>query len=121
MTNLLNGLTNHEFDLVLTNRSVNRNDEEAVWQNQLVSRQSVSIIGPASLKPNTSFPDGYQQFQWVLPSQITEIRLSFDAYCAIKNLNPTFWLRPMIWGCYAYLSEILEQSLRFHPLLLRTK
>lgn len=64
------------------------NDEEAVWQNQLVSQQSVSIIGPAGLKPNTPFPDGYQHFQWVLPSQITEIRSSFDAYCAIKNFKP---------------------------------
>jgi len=88
MTNLLNGLTNHEFDLVLTNRSVNQKDEDAVWQNQLVSRQSVSIIGPASLKPNTTFPDGYQQFKWVLPSDITEIRSSFDAYCATKNFKP---------------------------------
>lgn len=88
MTNLLNGLTNHEFDLVLTNRSVNRQDEDADWQNQLVSRQSVSIIGPADLKPSTPFPQGYEQFKWILPSQITEIRSSFDGFCATKDFKP---------------------------------
>ncbi|HEC73862.1 MAG TPA: LysR family transcriptional regulator [Methylophaga aminisulfidivorans] len=88
MTNLLEGLVNHEFDLVLTNRSVNQRDEDAVWQNQLVSRQSVSIIGPPNKKPPQPFPDGYENFNWVLPTQITEIRSAFEAYCATKNFKP---------------------------------
>ena len=88
MTNLLNGLTSHEFDLVLTNRSVNQQNDDAIWQNQLVSRQSVSIIGPAEYKPNSNFPHGYDDFKWVLPTGITEIRSGFNAYCSAVGYNP---------------------------------
>jgi len=88
MTNLLNGLTSHELDLVLTNRSVNEQNDDAIWQNQLVSRQSVSIIGPAEHKPKTSFPHGYDVLKWVLPTEITEIRSGFNAYCSALGYNP---------------------------------
>ncbi|WP_438969724.1 LysR family transcriptional regulator [Methylophaga sp.] len=88
MTNLLNGLSNHDFDLVLTNRSISEQNDDAIWQTQLVSRQSVSIIGPAERKPTEAFPKGYQLFDWVLPSKRTEIRSAFDAYCARLNYKP---------------------------------
>lgn len=89
MTNLLNGLTSHELDLVLTNRSVSQQNDDAIWQNHLVSRQSVSIIGPAELKPSTGFPEGYRNVKWVLPTGITEIRSAFDAYCSRLGYTPT--------------------------------
>lgn len=88
MTNLLNGLTSHELDLVLTNRSVSQQNDDAIWQNQLVSRQSVSIIGPAENKPDASFPQGYDNLKWVLPTGITEIRSGFNAYCSAVGYNP---------------------------------
>lgn len=88
MTNLLNGLTSHELDLVLTNRSVNQQDDDAIWQSQLVSRQSVSIIGPANKTPQTSFPQGYEDLEWVLPTGITEIRSGFNAYCSAVGYSP---------------------------------
>lgn len=88
MTNLLNGLTSHELDLVLTNRSVNQQNDDTIWQNQLVSRQSVSIIGPAELKPDSSFPKGYDELRWVLPTGITEIRSGFNAYCSAVGYTP---------------------------------
>lgn len=88
MTNLLNGLTSHELDLVLTNRSVSQQNDDAIWQNQLVSRQSVSIIGPTELKAKKSFPHGYEQFKWVLPTERTEIRSAFDALCARLQYHP---------------------------------
>lgn len=88
MTNLLNGLTSHELDLVLTNRSVNQQNDDAIWQSQLVSRQSVSIIGPAENRPETNFPDGYSELKWVLPTGITEIRSGFNAYCSALGYNP---------------------------------
>lgn len=88
MTNLLNGLTSHELDLVLTNRSVSMQGDDAIWQNQLVSRQSVSIIGPAELMPETDFPHGYDGLRWVLPTRITEIRSGFDAYCSTVGFTP---------------------------------
>lgn len=88
MTNLLNGLTSHELDLVLTNRSISQQNDDAIWQNQLVSRQSVSIIGPAKSKPDTSFPQGYDDMKWILPTGITEIRSGFNAYCSAVGYNP---------------------------------
>jgi LysR family transcriptional activator of nhaA len=88
MTNLLDGLVNHDFDLVLTNRSVSEQNDDAIWQNQLISRQSLSIIGPTEIKPNTSFPKNYEQFKWVLPTERTEIRSAFDAHCARLNYQP---------------------------------
>lgn len=88
MTNLLNGLNSHELDLVLTNRSISQQNDDAIWQNQLVSRQSVSIIGPAKSKPDTSFPQGYDDMKWILPTGITEIRSGFNAYCSAVGYNP---------------------------------
>ncbi|WP_417509113.1 LysR family transcriptional regulator [Methylophaga sp.] len=88
MTNLLNGLSSHELDLVLTNRSVSQQNDDAIWQSQLVSRQSVSIIGPAKHNPKKTFPHGYEKLKWVLPTKITEIRSAFDAYCATLGYEP---------------------------------
>jgi LysR family transcriptional activator of nhaA len=82
MTNLLNGLINHEFDFILTNRPVQTDGAQHQWLHQLLKRQSVSIIGPAAGRPATEFPLGYQHKQWVLPSRNTEIRARFDAICA---------------------------------------
>lgn len=89
MTNLLNGLTSHELDLVLTNRSITQQNDDAIWQNHLVSRQSVSIIGPSDKKTDASFPEGYENVKWVLPTGITEIRSAFDAYCSRVGYKPT--------------------------------
>lgn len=88
ITNLLNGLSSHELDLVLTNRSVSHQNDDAIWQNHLVSRQSVSIIGPPEHKPKTTLPHGYEKMKWVLPTQITEIRSAFDAYCSTVGYKP---------------------------------
>lgn len=88
ITNLLRGLSSHELDLVLTNRSVSQQSDDTIWQNQLVSRQSVSIIGPAEYKPESSFPHGYDKLKWVLPTTITEIRSAFDAYCSTLGYIP---------------------------------
>lgn len=89
MTNLLNGLSSHELDLVLTNRSVSQQNDDAIWQNHLVSRQSVSIIGPSELKTSAIFPEAYENMKWVLPTGITEIRSAFDAYCSRVGYKPT--------------------------------
>lgn len=82
LTNLLNGLVNHEYDFVLTNRTVQTEHNQQRWQQQLLHRQSIAIIGPAGQQPSTAFPQGYQQARWVLPARGTEIRTAFDAFCA---------------------------------------
>jgi LysR family transcriptional regulator, transcriptional activator of nhaA len=82
MTNLLNGLANHEFDFVLTNRTVDSEGSQQQWQQQLLRRQSIAIIGPHGHKPSGEFPNGYENARWVLPAPKTDIRASFDAICA---------------------------------------
>jgi len=89
MTNLLNGLINHEFDFILTNRPVQTASAQQQWQHHLLQRQHVSIIGPVGKKPPTVFPEGYQHQQWVLPSKNTEIRSRFDAICAAVQYQAT--------------------------------
>ncbi|QIR15568.1 LysR family transcriptional regulator [Shewanella aestuarii] len=82
ISHLLNGLANHEFDLVLTNQAVNSVQSDPLWQSQQVSRQPLAIIGPKEKMINQVFPHGYQNLRWVLPSKNTEIRAAFDELCA---------------------------------------
>ncbi|SBS35577.1 Transcriptional activator protein NhaR [Marinomonas spartinae] len=88
MTDLLNGLVNHELDLALTNRAILSESQETTWQNQLVARQAVAIIGPYGDKPNTAFPEGYRDKKWVVPGKNTDIRSSFESFCAAHQYQP---------------------------------
>ena len=88
MSSLLNGLTNHELDLVLTNRPVSLEAEGDLWQTQLVSRQPLAIVGPADQKIKSDFPRGYEHARWVLPGRNTEIRRAFNALCATWQYQP---------------------------------
>ncbi|MFQ3185761.1 LysR family transcriptional regulator [Marinomonas primoryensis] len=88
MTDLLNGLVNHELDLVLTNRAILTESREATWQNQLVARQAVAIIGPYGERPAGTFPDGYQDKKWVVPGKNTDIRSAFESFCATHQYQP---------------------------------
>lgn len=91
--NLLDGLSKHQFDLVLTNTNLGMNanlggGEEPIWQSQLLARQPVSVVGPAGGKPGTAFPDGYRRLSWVLPGTPSEIRTAFDGFCALWQMEP---------------------------------
>ncbi|SFR61834.1 transcriptional regulator, LysR family [Marinobacter daqiaonensis] len=88
MSSLLEGLSSHEFDLVLTNRAVTAEAQEAPWQNQLVARQPVAIVGPTGRRPERPFPEGYENAEWVLPDKNTEIRSAFESLCAIHQYRP---------------------------------
>jgi len=89
MTNLLEGLAKHEFDLILTNTQVQAsNDSETAWQSQLLAHQPLSIIGPPRFRPKTAFPRGYAGLRWVLPGEHHEIRRSFDGYCSLHRYRP---------------------------------
>jgi LysR family transcriptional activator of nhaA len=85
---LLNGLVTHELDLVLANTAVLNDSAQALWQNHLVGRQVIAIVGPSKLRPPTSFPKGYEGARWVLPAKTTEIRSAFDALCARWQYRP---------------------------------
>ncbi|MCW3172929.1 LysR family transcriptional regulator [Shewanella subflava] len=88
ITHLLNGLANHELDLVLTNQPINSDQTDPLWQTQLVSKQPLAIIGPSSNIIDDNFPKGYQNRRWVLPAKNTEIRSSFHALCATYQYQP---------------------------------
>jgi LysR family transcriptional regulator, transcriptional activator of nhaA len=88
MSNLLVGLSNHEFDLVLTNRPVSLDSQDAQWQTTLVSRQPLAIVGPKGKKITSHFPLGYENVRWVLPGKSTEIRAAFDLLCASWQYRP---------------------------------
>ncbi|MCO7190350.1 MULTISPECIES: LysR family transcriptional regulator [unclassified Pseudoalteromonas] len=86
MDTLLQGLINHELDLVLTNRLASQ--DEARWHTQLVSRQQVAIVGPKGAGISSEFPTGYDKVRWVLPGPTTEIRSAFNALCAAHEYKP---------------------------------
>ncbi|NOU49792.1 LysR family transcriptional regulator [Pseudoalteromonas sp. JBTF-M23] len=89
LVNLLDGLVNHEFDFVLTNRMVGNDNNQQAWQHQLLRRQAISIVGPAGQKPDTAFPLGYDNINWVLPATNTEVRSAFDSICAVNQYKAT--------------------------------
>ena len=88
MNNLLNGLSNHELDLVLTNRPVGLENHNTLWQTHLVSRQPIAIVGPTANKIATRFPIGYENAHWVLPGKTSEIREAFNSLCASWQYQP---------------------------------
>ncbi|MDX1341611.1 MAG: LysR family transcriptional regulator [Reinekea sp.] len=88
MDKLLSGLTNHELDLVLTNRPVSLDLLDAQWQTKLVSRQPLAIVGPKHQKISTTFPEGYENVRWVLTSKASETRMAFNAHCAAWQYEP---------------------------------
>ncbi len=84
---LLGQLAQHQLDVVLTNADV-RGADEQVWQSHLLARQPVSIVGPASLRPATPFPQGYESLRWVLPTRDHDIRRSFEGFCTRAQFVP---------------------------------
>jgi LysR family transcriptional activator of nhaA len=87
LANLLDGLAKHQYDVVLANTSV-KNTAEHIWQNQLLARQPVSVVGPAKRRPKTRFPKGYKDRPWVLPMVGTEMRSAFDGFCTLSGFEP---------------------------------
>lgn len=87
LASLLDGLAKHQYDVVLSNTSV-KNTAEHIWQNQLLARQPLSIVGPPKLRPKTRFPKGYRDRPWVLPMVGTEMRSAFDAFCTLSGFEP---------------------------------
>jgi LysR family transcriptional activator of nhaA len=86
INDLLDG--QHEFDIIVTNQHIGTLNKGPVYNSQLISRQSISIIGPASKAPSGDFPKGYSKIKWILPSQNIEIRSAFNAFCAVNNFKP---------------------------------
>lgn len=86
-TNLLNELSNHELDLILTNIEV-RGSTKQSWQCQLLSKQPICVIGHPGLKLSKQFNQVYSKVDWILPSLGSPIRSAFDGLCAQYQFQP---------------------------------
>lgn len=86
--NLLRGLGQYQFDLVLANAGISRGEGDPLWQSQLLARQPLVVVGPAQDRPSLPFPQGYLGRQWSLPGQSSEIRSTFETYCARHDYQP---------------------------------
>ncbi len=81
LTDLLNRLSVHSLDLVLSNRRVYR-DAQNPWQSHRIARQPVSLVGkPRRTRRPFVFPDDLDTATIVLPSLESEIRAGFDLLC----------------------------------------
>ena len=83
---LLARLGAHALDLVLSNRRV-QEDAENAWRCKLIARQRVSLVGPPRHGKPFRFPDDLAEVPLVLPSRDSEIRTSFDVICEQYGLR----------------------------------
>lgn len=88
MNGLLNGLAEHELDLILTNKPVDTQIQTGLWHSRLVSKQSLAIVGPKNSKVTSEFPKGYESAKWVLPNKTSPTRDAFNALCARWQYQP---------------------------------
>ena len=86
-TNLLNELSNHELDLILTNIEV-RGSSKQSWQCQLLTKQPICVIGHPGFSLTQDFNQAYKEVDWILPLSNTPIRAAFDGLCAQYQFQP---------------------------------
>jgi len=84
---LLDGLSRHQLDVALTNADVQGTDEQ-IWQSQLLSVQSVSIVGPPGAIKKSKSPKAYRSARWVVPTRDNEIRRAFEGLCTRWQFTP---------------------------------
>lgn len=85
--NLLNELSNHELDLILTNIEVRGSNQQS-WQCQLLTKQPICVIGHPGLALDSEFNRAYSKADWILPLSNTPIRAAFDGLCAQYQFQP---------------------------------
>jgi LysR family transcriptional activator of nhaA len=78
---LLPRLAVHKLDLVLSNRPVSADAEQA-WQCRRVARQPVCLVGkPRPASRPFRFPDDLPGVKLLLPGHSSDIRTEFDMLC----------------------------------------
>ncbi|MCB1049648.1 MAG: LysR family transcriptional regulator [Acidobacteria bacterium] len=82
---LLEGLTHHRLDLVLTNVAV---ADYTGLICQLLDRQPVVVVGQRGWKLPNRITKAYQSKKWVLPVIESPIRSAFDGFCAQNGFTP---------------------------------
>ena len=84
---LLGRLAVHKLDIVLSNRPVST-DEEQAWRCRRIARQPVCLVG----KPRTDdkpfrFPAGLKGLKLLLPGHSSDIRTEFDMLCEARGIT----------------------------------
>jgi LysR family transcriptional activator of nhaA len=89
MGELVDQLTAHTIDLVLSNQPVRR-DAHRSLRSRLVAEQPVSLIGSKRFKKRRGFrfPDDLEDVPLVLPSLESDIRLRFDGLLERHGFTP---------------------------------
>lgn len=85
---LLQRLSLHKLDIVLTNRSVSA-DLHGSWRCRLLDRQSVCLVGPP--RPSAAPFDLYRdlkQSRLIVPGRSSDIRSQFQLFCDSHALTP---------------------------------
>jgi len=81
MHELLERLSVHRLDLVLSNRPVS-SDAARAWRCRRIARQPICIVGPPRKSRKAfRFPDDVRDRPLLLPGRMSEIRTGFDMLC----------------------------------------
>lgn len=83
---LLGRLSEHELDLILSNRPVQQEGEHD-FRCRRIAQQKVSLVGRPRERP-FRFPQDVASVALVLPSLHSEIRTAFDTLCDQHDLVP---------------------------------
>lgn len=86
LDDLLGRLAGHTLDLVLSNRPVSHDPEQA-WRCLRIAKQRVSLVGHPG-RTALRFPDDLDGLPMLLPGTDSEIRTAFDALCAKRAVRP---------------------------------
>lgn len=85
---LMDQLTAHHLDLVLTNIPVRR-DAANPWHCYLIEEQEVSLVGrPALSKRQFKFPDDLDGAPIQLPSYDSHLRVEFERWISAAGVHP---------------------------------
>jgi LysR family transcriptional regulator, transcriptional activator of nhaA len=83
---LLERLSVHKLDLVLSNRPVS-SDATRPWRCRRIARQPICVVGPPrKTRRRFRFPDDLRGQALLLPGRMSEIRTAFDLLCEELDL-----------------------------------
>ena len=86
---LLERLTLHKLDIVLSNTPVS-SDAQRSWRCRLLDRQSVCLVGPPRTEQQPfDLKRDLQQVRLIVPGRSSDIRSQFELFCESHGLSPT--------------------------------
>ena len=90
LAELLARLRAHTLDVVLANRRVHE-DADNAWRCVRIARQRVSLVGHRRRGPAFRFPEDVAKVPLLLPSRDSELRNGFDVICERAGIRPAIF------------------------------